>query len=97
MNWNEIISWFFLSLGSVFIFIGSLGVLNMPNMLCRTHALSKALTLGLTAMLLGLWISLGTQVAGLKIFLCISFLLATIPLSGHLIAYYYWYQTHQKK
>ncbi|MGK5595612.1 MAG: DUF952 domain-containing protein [Parachlamydiaceae bacterium] len=96
MSWNSLLSFFFLSFGSVFIFIGSLGVVSMPDVLCRTHALSKALTLGLIAMLMGLWISLGTQVTGLKIFLCVGFLIATIPLSGHLIAYYYWFQTHQK-
>ncbi|KAF3361811.1 hypothetical protein PHSC3_001577 [Chlamydiales bacterium STE3] len=97
MNWNDLATAFFLLFGSLFILIGSLGVLNMPDTLCRTHALSKALTLGLSSMLIGLWINLGTDIAGLKIFLCICFQLATIPLSGHLIAYYFWHQKHQKK
>lgn len=92
MDASEIAAACFLVGGSLFVMVGSLGVLNMPDLLCRAHALSKATTLGISLMLIGLWISLGSEEAGLKTFFGIVFQLATIPLSGNLIAHYFWHQ-----
>ena len=49
---SELFSACFLLGGAVFIFIGSLGVARLPDVLCRAHALSKALTLGIALMLI---------------------------------------------
>lgn len=76
----------FLLGGSIFVFIGSLGVARMPDVLCRAHALSKALTLGMVLMLIALWIAVGPKQADLKILLAILFLVTTIPIAGHLFA-----------
>jgi multicomponent Na+:H+ antiporter subunit G len=54
--------------------------------LCRAHALAKATTFGICLMLAALWISLGNEIAGLKLLLVITFLFLTIPLAGHLVA-----------
>ena len=82
----ELLTALFLIIGTTFILIGSLGVVNMPDVLCRSHALSKAMTLGISLMLIALWIDLGTEEAGLKVSLAIGFQFTTIPVSGHLFA-----------
>jgi len=82
----EFLSSFFLISGSLLILIGCIGIVNMPDVLCRAHALSKAVTLGIILMLIGLWFTLGPEKAGFRIFLAISFQLFTIPVAGHLFA-----------
>lgn len=88
MAWNELISAFFLLSGVLFILIANLGILIMPDVLCRSHALSKAVTLGILLMLMGLWTYLGSEAVGLKILLAILFQFITIPLSSHLFVFY---------
>lgn len=83
---GELISSFFLLSGSLLILLGSWGVVKMPDVLCRAHALSKALTLGISLMLIGMWIPLEDEKLDLKISLAILFLLTTIPLAAHLFA-----------
>ncbi len=85
---REVFTALFLFSGIIFILIGCIGVLRLPDPLCRAHALSKALTFGISLMLIGFWIYLGAVLAGLKIALAIIFLFITIPLSGHLFALY---------
>ncbi len=77
---------FFLVLGSLFIFIGSLGVVRLPDIFCRAHSLSKALTLGISLMLIALAFAVGFSHVGIKVFFAILFLAITIPLAGHLFA-----------
>lgn len=88
MIWNELISAIFLLLGVLFILIANLGILIMPDVICRAHALSKAVTLGILLMLIGLWIYLGPEAVGLKILLTILFQFITIPLSSHLFIFF---------
>ncbi|MCB1149176.1 MAG: monovalent cation/H(+) antiporter subunit G [Chlamydiia bacterium] len=82
------ISALLLLLGALLIFIGALGVVKFPDALMRAHALSKALTLGIALMLLGLIPFLQSYAEGIKIFLAILFLFATIPIAGHIFALY---------
>ena len=76
----------FLYAGTLLILIGCIGIVNMPDVLCRAHALSKAVTLGMILMLIGLWIALGPEKAGFRVFLAICFQLFTIPVAAHLFA-----------
>lgn len=86
--WNEALTAFCLLSGVAFILIASLGILIMPDVLCRSHALSKGATLGLLLMLIGLSIHLGAEAVGLKTLLALLFQFTTIPLGGHLFIYY---------
>jgi multicomponent Na+:H+ antiporter subunit G len=88
MTWNESISALFLLSGVFFILVANLGILILPDVLCRAHALSKAATLGLLLMLTGLWIRLGPEAVGLKIVLTLVFQFITIPISSHLFIYF---------
>ena len=72
-------------LGSLFIFIGSLGLIKLPDFFCRSHAVTKSSTLGISLLLIGSWLQLSGIVADIKIVAIIIFQFATIPLSGHLI------------
>lgn len=85
---GEVTTALFLILGSLFVFVTNLGILVMPNTLSRAHALSKGMTLGLLLMLIGLWAQLFTEGGELKILLAIVFQCITIPVAGHLFAYY---------
>lgn len=88
MTWSETATAFFLLTGVLFILIANYGILRMPDVYCRAHALSKAVTLGVLLMLLGLWTHSGIEAMGLKIALTVLFQFITIPLSSHLFLYF---------
>ncbi len=71
--------------GALLILVSAVGVLRLPDLLCRLHAVAKALTLGIFLMLLGLWVYLDDEQAALKILLAIFFQVVTIPTGSHLI------------
>ena len=81
---REILSSILLLAGSGLTLIATIGILRFPDVLCRAHALTKAMTLGIMLLLVALWISLGREV-GLKVLLAIGFQFLTIPISGHLL------------
>lgn len=75
-----------LLMGSLFILIAAIGLLRMPDVLCRSHAVAKAMTLGIVLMFVGLLLHLpGDGSSGLKTILAICFQLLTIPVSSHLL------------
>ena len=74
-----------LLVGCSVILIASLGILRLPDALCRGHALGKGMTLGLILVLVGLWIFLGFEEAGFKVPLAVVFQFATIPVASHLL------------
>lgn len=71
--------------GALLIFAAAIGILRLPDVLCRSHAVAKAVTLGIFLLLLGLWVNLGAEASGLKVFLAIFFQLVTIPVGSHLV------------
>jgi len=71
--------------GTVLILTAAIGIVRLPDVLCRSHAIAKAMTLGIFLMLLGMWVSLGDKQTTLKILLAIFFQLVTIPVASHLV------------
>jgi multicomponent Na+:H+ antiporter subunit G len=71
--------------GSLLILVAAIGLVRLPDVLCRSHAVAKAMTLGIFLMLFGLWIHLDGEEAALKIVLAICFQVVTIPLASHLV------------
>lgn len=98
---SELVTALFLVTGSIFIFIGALGILKFPATLMRAHALSKAMLLGISLVLLSLVPNLGFSAQTLKIILGIVFLILTIPIAGHIFALYSgsknWDEQHRRK
>ncbi|MEM1157042.1 MAG: monovalent cation/H(+) antiporter subunit G [Verrucomicrobiota bacterium] len=72
--------------GTVWILLACLGLLRLPDLLCRSHAMGKAMTLGITLILLAVALQLGAEKAGLKVLLAILFQFLTIPVAGHLVS-----------
>jgi multicomponent Na+:H+ antiporter subunit G len=82
----EVLSYSLVVLGALVMLVAMIGVVRFPDLYCRAHALGKGLTLGVSLMLLSLWIDLGPDVAGLKIVAAIFFQFLTIPVASHLLA-----------
>ncbi len=74
------------SLGTAFIFAMSIGLIKLPDFFCRSHALSKAMTMGISLILLATLIAIDTIEVGVKIVIALVFQFITVPLSGHILA-----------
>ncbi len=72
--------------GTALMLVAGIGVLRLPDALCRGHAVAKAVSLGIALILLGLWARLEATESGLKLALAILFQLLTIPVASHLLA-----------
>lgn len=82
---TEILTSILVLSGALLILAAAVGVLRLPDVLCRSHAVAKALTLGIFLVLLGLWVHQGDQQTALKILLAIFFQVVTIPVGSHLV------------
>lgn len=72
--------------GSFLMLVTGYGLLKFPDVFCRGHAQTKAMTLGVCAMLLALWLQLDTAKAGWVLAAAILAQVITIPVAGHMIA-----------
>jgi multicomponent Na+:H+ antiporter subunit G len=72
-------------IGSVLIFIAGIGLLRMPDLYLRMSASTKAATLGVGFVLAGAIFYLGDVITLGRALLIFLFILATIPISAHLI------------
>jgi multicomponent Na+:H+ antiporter subunit G len=75
-----------IAVGSFFLFVGTVGLLRLPNVYNRMHATSKATTLGASSILLGVVVHYGPQGAGLTSLVGILFLFLTAPTGAHVIS-----------
>lgn len=82
---SHVLAAFLLVLGAAFILVAAIGLVRLPDVLCRSHAVAKAATLGIFSLLLGLWLAMGSEAAGFKVLLAILFQVATIPVASHLV------------
>lgn len=80
----EIIGAILVLLGSVFIFLGALGLVRMPDLFNRIQAGTKASTLGTFLSLIGLLLI--TPEWWGKLILLMIFILITNPVSSHVLA-----------
>ncbi len=73
-------------LGCLVLLVAAIGIVRLPDVYCRSHALGKGMTLGISLLLIALWLHLGTDAAGIKVPLAIAFQFATIPVASHLLS-----------
>ncbi len=89
MEWIDVVRpWLaavFLVLGTTLICVASVGLIRLPDILCRSHAMGKAMTLGITLVLMAVGVQLGVDRAGFKVALAVLFQFLTIPVAGHLL------------
>jgi multicomponent Na+:H+ antiporter subunit G len=84
--WIEIVSSLFIFAGVIFIVISSVGLIRLPDFYVRISAITKAITLGITLILIGIGIYFNDLIIGSKILAIISFMMLTSPVSAHIIA-----------
>jgi multicomponent Na+:H+ antiporter subunit G len=72
--------------GAFFMFLGSFGVLRLPDFYTRTHAATKVDTMGIMLMLGGMAVYEGFTLNALKLLLVVAFVAAVSPVAGHALA-----------
>lgn len=72
--------------GLFFYFAGTVGLLRLPDTLCRLHAATKADNLGLGLLVFGLVLQVGDPLSMLKLLLIWVLVLAASAAGGQLIA-----------
>lgn len=71
--------------GSLFVLVAALGVIRLPDVLCRMHAATKAGAFGVGLMLLGLVVDAGDLATAVKAALVMACFYLTAPIAGHLL------------
>ncbi len=82
----EIISMVLILIGSIFYFLGTLGIVRFPDLYTRLHAATKSIVIGACGIILGVILLEGISAASVKAFLIMIFLLSTTPIASHAIA-----------
>jgi multicomponent Na+:H+ antiporter subunit G len=81
-----ILLWAFLAAGSVFLLIGGIGLLRLPDFYCRIHPAGITDTLGAWLVLTGLMFASESWLVTVKLVMLLVFLFITSPLSSHALA-----------
>ena len=71
--------------GSIFILIGALGLVRLPDFYTRMHAAGVTDTLGAELLLLGMMLQAGLSLVTLKLVLISLFIFFTSPTSTHAV------------
>lgn len=82
----DVIALLFILCGLLFFLSGSIGLLRLPDLLCRLHALAKADNIGLAFIMLGTILIDADLVNAIKMVLIWLLVLAASSVSSHLIA-----------
>ena len=83
---TEILSLLLITTGLGFYAAGSIGLLRLPDLYTRLHALTKADNLGLGMIVIGLALLSGSAIIAIKLLLIWILVLAASAASAHLIA-----------
>jgi multicomponent Na+:H+ antiporter subunit G len=81
-----ILAWAILTLGLAVLVIAALGVLRLGDALAKQHAATKAATVGLGIMLIGMAVLVPRPEWLLRLAALGAILLATLPLASHALA-----------
>ncbi|MCC5912193.1 MAG: monovalent cation/H(+) antiporter subunit G [Clostridiaceae bacterium] len=76
--------------GCFFFLVGTVGLIRMPDALCRMHATTKSDTLGAGLILLALAIQTGFSLTAFKLLVVLCFIWITSPTAAHIIAKAEW-------
>ena len=79
----EILSWVLLSAGGVFVLVGGIGALRMPNLYTRMHAASVTDTMGAVLVIAGVMLQAGLSLVTIKLAAILLFLLITGPTASY--------------
>ena len=82
----DVLSWIFIGAGSIFVIIGGVGILRLPDFYTRIHAAGITDTMGTWLILVGLMFQAGWTLVTAKLFFLLFFMVATSPLASHALA-----------
>lgn len=82
----DALSWICLVAGGLFVLVGGIGLLRLPDFFTRLHAAGITDTMGAGLVLLGLALQGGADMVTVKLFLLFGFLILTGPTATHAIA-----------
>ena len=83
----DILSWILLGTGTIFLLIGAIGLIRLPDFFTRMHAAGLIDTLGAGLILTGLMGEAGWSLNLAKLAMIVLFLLFTSPTSTHALAH----------
>lgn len=83
---QEIIGLVLIIIGLLFMLIGSIGIIRLPDFFARTHASSKVDTVGISVVLAGIAVLEGFERVSGKALLASAFLIFTNPVAAHALA-----------
>ena len=83
---TDSLSWIALTLGGIFVFIGGVGALRLPNLYTRMHAASQTDTMAAILIIIGLMLQAGLTLATLKLAAILAFLLFSSPTASNALA-----------
>ena len=82
----DIISWLLMTIGGIFVFIGGLGALRMPDLYTRMHAASVTDSIAPILIIGGIILQAGLSLASIKLVAILLFLLLTGPTASNALA-----------
>ena len=82
----DLLSWASLMAGSIFLIIGTIGLIRFPDFFTRLHAASVVDTLGCILIMMGLMLQAGLSLVTVKLILIVIFILLTSPTAAHALA-----------
>ena len=85
-NVFSVLSWVCLLAGCCFLLIGTIGLLRLPDLFTRMHAVAIVDTLGTILIVAGLILQSGFTLVSIKLLLIVFFILFTSPTSTHALA-----------
>lgn len=74
-----------LTLGSLLMLVGSIGMLRFPDIYMRMHAATKAPSLGIMMMLIAFALHFASGAIFIEVILIIAFIFLTTPVASHAI------------
>ena len=83
---TEIVSGIFLVIGAVAMLVGGIGILRLPDLFTRLHAVGIIDTLGVAAILIGLAFMAGWGLVLIKLIIIFALLMLLNPSASHALA-----------
>lgn len=84
--WIDGLSWICLIAGSLFCVVGAVGMVRMPDLYTRMHAVSVIETLGAGLILLGLLLQAGLTLVAVKLLIIGMLIFFASPTANHALA-----------
>ena len=82
----DVLSWVMLLTGGVFVVIGGIGIIRLPDLYTRMHAASLTDALGTLLIIFGIMLQAGLSLASIKLAAIAGFLMLTGPTATYALA-----------